>query len=79
MVAWWALAALVLVPALQVPGVLVVSRYVDADPERDWQPGYGEGVCAADPVDPWGVRCPTCQTVNVDAYDFCRECTERLS
>lgn len=79
MVAWWPLAALVLVPALQVPGVLVVSRYVDADPEPGWRPGYGERVEDAEPVDPWGDRCPDCGTVNAGAYDVCRACTGRLS
>lgn len=74
-----ALAVLVLVPSLQMPGVLLLSRVVNADAEADWQPGYVDRDRPTEPDPTVGTRCRACETINATEFDFCRRCAARLS
>jgi hypothetical protein len=87
-----ALAALVLIPAIQVPAVLYVARYVevDADELPDLPSGYTSpptewGLDGSDdpeegPVSvPDRVACARCGVENDAAFVYCRACTARLT
>jgi hypothetical protein len=73
----WALV--VLVPALQVPGVLLFSRYVDAEEELGWEPGYAHHARASEPDAPNGVAvCRRCGKSNDERFARCGSCAARL-
>lgn len=85
MVSLWLIAALVLIPAVQVPLVLYLSRYVAAEESelppvgssgtatpREWQ-REEHSTSVAD-----GALCPRCGTVNDEGYRFCRACAGLL-
>lgn len=64
----------VLIPLLQVPGVLLLSRYVDVGEELGWRPGYAHHVQEGEPD-----GCRRCGATNAEEYRFCRRCAARLS
>jgi hypothetical protein len=82
----WLVAALVLIPAVQVPLVLYLSKYVAADeselpPVASQDAGTPQQWRRSDPETPGatdGARCATCGTVNESGYRFCRECASLL-
>lgn len=85
-----ALAALVLIPAVQIPAVLYVARYVEVDtdelpdlpsgytsPPTEWGLGDDSGT---GPVSvPDRVACGHCGVENDTAFVYCRACTARLA
>jgi hypothetical protein len=82
----WLVAALVLIPAVQVPLVLYLSKYVAADeselpPVASGDAGTPQqwrvtGTASASGTD--GVLCAHCGTVNEEGYRFCRVCAGLL-
>ncbi|WP_254822403.1 DUF7577 domain-containing protein [Haloglomus halophilum] len=82
----WLVAALVLIPAVQVPLVLYLSKYVAADeselpPVASGDAGTPKQWRRPDPATAGatdGARCPTCGTVNEEGYRFCRACASLL-
>jgi len=82
----WLIAALVLIPAVQVPLVLYLSKYVaaeeselppvasqDAGTPQQWRCSEPATSAATD-----GALCARCGTVNEEGYRFCRECASLL-
>jgi hypothetical protein len=82
----WLVAALVLIPAVQVPAVLYLARYVEVDeselpalptgytsPPREWGLAESEAVSVPD-----AAVCTRCGTANETGYRFCRECAALL-
>lgn len=89
----WGLVALVVIPLVQIPCVLYLSRYVDREEERvapapaatyglTPYPGMGPSVDARrrSPCDDreGRVACRFCGTCNDAAYAFCEACVGRL-
>jgi hypothetical protein len=86
MVSLWLVAALVLIPAVQVPLVLYLSRYVAV--EESELPSLASSY--ASPASEQGADeyrtsnpsdaaiCPRCGTKNDLGYRFCRECASLL-
>ncbi|PSP96723.1 hypothetical protein BRC89_13305 [Halobacteriales archaeon QS_4_70_19] len=82
----WLVAALVLVPAAQVPLVLYLSRYVALEEsERPGLPAAGTTTPSEWRPDETGPEpdgdeacCRRCGTANEQGYRFCRACTAPL-
>lgn len=72
----WEFLVLVLVPLVQLPGVLVLSRYVASDDDPAWHPDDGYAYRVDGPVVPG--TCPRCGAENDAAYAYCRRCVARL-
>lgn len=85
-VSLWLVAALVLIPAVQVPLVLYLSRYVAVEESElpslasSYTSPSGERGAddhrASSPSD--AALCPRCGTTNDLGYRFCRECAALL-
>lgn len=82
----WLVAALVLIPAVQVPLVLYLSKYVAVEESelpplassrsvtpREWIPDEERPGAAGDVA-----RCSRCGIENEPGYRFCRQCTAPL-
>jgi hypothetical protein len=90
-VSLWLVAALILIPAVQVPLVLYLARYVAVEDSE--LPSLPSGY--ASPPAEWGIDdsesrddrstgasttavCRHCGTANERGYRFCRECASLL-
>lgn len=78
----WALAALIVYPAIQIPLVLYLARWFEIDrdapiptPTRTYWDGEAD---RAHPLSGWAGACPRCGSENDPAYTFCRSCVARL-
>jgi hypothetical protein len=85
MVSLWLVAALVLIPAVQVPLVLYLSRYVAVEeselpsPASSYTSPAGEQGADEYRTNPSDAAvCPRCGTTNDLGYRFCRECASLL-
>ncbi|MFB6206558.1 MAG: zinc ribbon domain-containing protein [Haloglomus sp.] len=93
-VSLWLVAALVVIPAVQVPLVLYLSQYVAVEESelppvasghsatpREWQPDDGNGDESGDAktaASVDGALCARCGTENEPGYRFCRACAALL-
>jgi hypothetical protein len=93
-VSLWLVAALILIPAVQVPLVLYLARYVAvedselpslpsgyASPPAEWGLDDRESRDDPDdqrPADSTTAVCRCCGTANERGYRFCRECASLL-
>jgi len=68
----------VLIPLLQVPGLLLLSRYVDVGEELQWRPGYAHHVQKGE-TDRVPGQCRRCGAANAEEFSFCQNCAARLS
>lgn len=90
----WLLAAVVLIPALQVPAVWYLSRYVEledgelsrlptgysfAEDDAERHPDAPKALPGQGPTDPQHLlQCDACGAANDRTYRYCQECAGLL-